>query len=105
MQRMLETKAEGIDASNARQSLLRELNSMENGPLAELEKSATERKRTSVEASLTLQKNEASATEARLELERRDAATRTSKDELSAIQQRTVKVGLGKACDMHYALN
>lgn len=78
-----------------REKLLRQLSSLENGPLAELEKANTERKHLLEKATIVLDKLVSTAAATRLEMERRDQAAAGSKDILEATRERVTQVRRG----------
>lgn len=82
----------GDEVCDRQEGLFRELSLMENGPLAELEKSTTERKRRLAKAREKLDTLMLDLTATRLEMERRDAATASSRDGLESLRKRVVEV-------------
>lgn len=84
--------AKDVAGFGRKNKLLRELSSLENGPIADLEKANTERKHLLAKAGMVLEKLVATATANRLEMKRRDEAAAGSKDTLEATRKRVIQV-------------
>ena len=79
---------------------MRQLSSLENGPLADLEKANTERKHSLAKASLVLDKLVSTATATQLEMKRRDEAAAEAQDILQATRERATQVGRGRVASL-----
>lgn len=95
--------AKDVAGFGKREKLLRQLSSLENGPIADLEKANAERKQLLRKASLVLDKLVSTATATRLEMKRRDEAAAESKDILEATRKRVTQVGQGGAASLDAA--
>lgn len=82
----------GGEGLHKRDELLRELGTLEGGPLPELERSVAERKHLLAQARQLLDKLASDSAAARLELERRDGAVVSSQSELKKLRERIVEV-------------
>lgn len=84
----------GREGFGEREELVRELSSLEEDLLPELEKCIAERKRTLALAGTLLDNLVSDASAARVEMEKRDGVAASSHKELQALQRRIVEVGV-----------
>lgn len=88
-----ELNVPGGEGFDEREELVRELSSLEEDLLPELEKCIAERKRTLSQAGTLLDNLVSDASAARVEMDKRDGVAASSKKELQDLQRRLVEVG------------
>lgn len=92
--------AKDMTGFGRREKLLRQLSSLENGPLADLKKTNTERMHLLAKASVVLDKLVSTATAAQLEMKRSDETAAEAKDILEASRERVTQVGGERAASV-----
>lgn len=76
--------------------MAQELRSLENGPIFELEKSIAARKKLEDQARETLKRLMSDLDVAKIELERRQATAKASREDVEEIRRKVAKVGHSK---------
>ena len=95
---MLQVTTQDTGVANDRQALLRELCSIENGPILEVEKSIAARKKLETQAEDTLKRFTSDLDEARIELKRKETVAESSRKELEMTRRNVAQVETRQGC-------